>query len=360
MKFKLLIVVLIILQACKNETEITKVTSESITESIYASGIVKSKNQYQAFASVSGIIDSVYVSEGDTIKSGEIILSITSRTQKLNKENALLTSGYTDAAANQGKVKAAMVIMELNLNKLQNDSIMYARQSALWQQKIGTQVEWEQRQLAWLNSKSAYYAAVVNYNDVKRQVNFISDQSKKLLSISMANEGDYRLKSEIDGLVYSLLKNKGEIVTAQTPIAVIGDSHHFILEMQVDEYDILKIKIRQTVIITMDSYKGKTFEALVSKIDPLMNERSKTFLVEALFNEQMPLLYPNISVEASIIVQTKSNVLLIPRDYLLNDSTVLKIKNEKVKIKTGLKDYQKVEVLSGLTKDDEILKPKNE
>ena len=66
MKFKLLIVVLIILQACKNETEITKVTSESITESIYASGIVKSKNQYQAFASVSGIIDSVYVSEGDT------------------------------------------------------------------------------------------------------------------------------------------------------------------------------------------------------------------------------------------------------------------------------------------------------
>ncbi|MCC6371763.1 MAG: efflux RND transporter periplasmic adaptor subunit [Bacteroidia bacterium] len=243
---------------------------------------------------------------------------------------------------------------------MKNDSIMFTRQNALWLQKVGTQVEWEQRQLAWQNSKNAYYAAIVNYADVKRQVNFTSEQSKKLLSISKANEGDYVLKSEIDGMVYSLLKNKGEIVSPQTPVAVIGDSQHFILEMQVDEYDILKIKIGQTVIITMDSYKGQTFEAAISKIDPLMNERSKTFLVEALFKEKMPLLYPNISFEASIIIQTKAKALIIPRNYLLNDSIILKTDNKQVKVKTGLMDYQKVEILSGLNAGEEIIKPEND
>lgn len=357
MKLRAIIITLFILQSCKSKIEKTKPTQETITESIYASGIVKSKNQYQAFASVNGIIDTLFVIEGDTVKAGSLLLSISSHTQKLTKENAELAASFTDANANQGKVNAAKLLMELSLSKLKNDSTMFARQSSLWQQKIGTQVEWEQRQLAYQNSKAAYYSALVNYKDIKRQVDFTSAQSKKLLSISKANEGDYLLRSEIDGIVYSLEKSKGEIVTAQTPVAVIGDSKHFILEMQVDEFDILKIRIGQTVIITMDSYKGKVFEARVTKIDPLMNERSKTFLVEALFNEQVPLLYPNISFEASIIFQTKNNALLIPRNYLLNDSTVLKNKGEKVKIKTGLMDYQKVEILSGLRVTDEIIKP---
>ncbi|MCC6371873.1 MAG: efflux RND transporter periplasmic adaptor subunit, partial [Bacteroidia bacterium] len=88
MKVRLLIVTLIILQSCKNKTEKTKATFATITESVYASGIVKSKNQYQAFASASGIIDTIYVTEGDTLKTGAKLLAISSHTQKLNKENA--------------------------------------------------------------------------------------------------------------------------------------------------------------------------------------------------------------------------------------------------------------------------------
>jgi multidrug efflux pump subunit AcrA (membrane-fusion protein) len=357
MKLRLLICAFLFLQSCKSKIEKTKPVRETITESVYASGVVKSRNQYQAFASVNGIIDTLYVMEGDTIKIGSPILSVSGHTQRLNMENAELAAGFADAEANQGKVNAAKLMMELAFNKLKIDSSMFARQSALWQQKIGTQVEWEQRQLAYQNSKSAYYSAVVNYKDIKRQVDFTSAQAKKLLSISMSNMGEYVLRSEIDGVVYSLEKSKGEIVTAQTPVAVIGDARHFILDMQVDEFDILKIRIGQIVIVTMDSYKGETFEARITKINPLMNERSKTFTVEAMFNDRQPLLYPNISFEASIIVQTKSNALLIPRSYLVNDSTVLTDKNKKLTIKTGLMDYQKVEVLSGLSVNDELIKP---
>jgi hypothetical protein len=89
-----------------------------------------------------------------------------------------------------------------------------------------------------------------------------------------------------------------------------------------------------------------------------MNERSKTFLVEATFVKAPEILYPNISFEASIVLKTKAKALLIPRNCLMRDSLVIKGNGDTAVVKTGLKDYQKIEILSGLNSDDEIIIPK--
>lgn len=352
-----LLSLLLLLFSCKSKKETIKPEVSSITESVYASGIIKSKNQYQVFPSVSGIVDSVLVTEGDSVNSGSIILIISGKAQKLNKELAQLSAAYADAEANKGKLNDVSMLRELAKNKMQNDSLLYFRQKNLWDKQIGSKSELEQRQLAYLNSKTAYNSAQVKYEDLKRQLEFTSAQSKKNLQLSGVLENDYSVESDIKGIVYSVLKSKGEIAGPQTPVAIIGDASNFILEMQVDEYDILKLKKGQKVLVTMDSYKGKVFEAEVSKINPLMNERSKTFLVEAEFLNKPDLLYPNITFEASIVIQVKKDALIIPRNYLLNDSTVLKGDDEKVIIRTGLKDYQKIEVLSGISAQDELVKP---
>jgi hypothetical protein len=88
-----------------------------------------------------------------------------------------------------------------------------------------------------------------------------------------------------------------------------------------------------------------------------MNERSKSFSVEAVFLTQPPVLYPNLTAEANIVIQEKKRALTIPVNYLVNDSTVLISKNKTRVVKTGLKDYQKVEILNGLTAGDIIYKP---
>lgn len=88
-----------------------------------------------------------------------------------------------------------------------------------------------------------------------------------------------------------------------------------------------------------------------------MNDRSKSFLAEATFTNPPKQLYPNVTFEANIIIAIKEKALTIPRNYLLNDSTVLGSNGDKIIITTGLKDYKKIEVLSGLTEQDEIIKP---
>ena len=348
----------LIVFSCKSKIEKIKPIIQSISESIYASGKLKSKNQYEGFVTVNGNIDHIFVSEGDTVEIGTPILSISNQTQKLNKENAELSAEFADYDKNLGKLIDAKSMIYIANNKLKNDSALFFRQKELWNQQVGSKIEYEARELAYQNSKASFYSATLKYKDLQRQLKFNASQSKKNLLITSNLESDYTMKSEIDGIVYSLNKKKGEIVNPQIPLAVIGDAKNFTLEMQVDEYDILKVTNGQLVIVTMDSYKNKVFKAKVTKIYPLMNVKSKTFLVEATFTNPPAKLYPNISFEANIVLHTKEKSMLIPRSFLLNDSLVVKSNGDKVAVKTGLKDYQMVEILSGISVEEELQKPK--
>ena len=345
--------------SCKNNEEKIKPTVESISESVYASGIIKSKNQYQVFASVNGLVENIFVSEGDTVKTGSPILSIINETSKLNTENARLAANYTDLNSNTQKLNELKLAIDLARSKFNNDSLLYTRQQKLWNDMIGSKIELEQRELGYENSKTALESAILRYNDLKKTLNFNAEQSKNNLNISRTVENDFLVKSKINGKVYALLKERGEMVNTQTPLAIVGDASEFILELQVDEYDIVKVELGKKVFVSLDSYKGQLFEAAVTKINPLMNERSKTFTIEAEFTDQPPVLYPNLTLEATILIRTKDNALIIPRNYILQEEYVTKADGEKVKIKLGLKDYQKAEVLEGLSKDDEIIIPQN-
>ena len=349
--------VIFLMASCENKQEKIQATVENISESVYASGIVKSKDQYQVYASVNGIIKKILVTEGDVVKKGDPLAIILNETSKLNADNARLTADYSALSANMDKLNELKVNLDLAKSKVANDSLLMVRQQNLWLQQIGTRIDLEQKELAYKNSTTAYEAAIYRYNDLKKQLQFAASQSEKNVEISKSIEDDYIIRSEINGKVYSVLKENGEIVTMQNPVAVIGSSDEFITELQVDEYDIAKIKLGQKVLLSFDSYKDQVFEASISKINPLMNERSKSFTIEAIFTTKPAALYPNLTNEANIIIQTKQKALTIPRNYLIDDSLVLTDNNKMKKVITGLKDYQKVEILSGLSATDYILKP---
>ncbi|TNE62708.1 MAG: efflux RND transporter periplasmic adaptor subunit [Bacteroidetes bacterium] len=70
-----------------SESEVIYPEVRTITESVYASGLIKAKNQYEAFALGSGPIEEIFVSEGDTVKIGTPIMKIFSEREKLNRES---------------------------------------------------------------------------------------------------------------------------------------------------------------------------------------------------------------------------------------------------------------------------------
>lgn len=343
--------------SCGDKKESILPVVQPITESVYASGIVKSKNQYQVFPNVSGVIETIFVKEGDSVKVGQPILKIYNLVQELNKENAELTAAYSDFNSNQGKLNDAFLAIGLARDKMYNDSLLFNRQQNLKEEGIGTEIEYEQSMLNYHNSKNAYYSAKVRYDDLKRQIDFNAAQTKKNVQISSTLANELTVISKIDGVIYDVTKEEGEMVNTQTALAVIGDATEFELEMQVDENDIMKIKIGQQVFVTLDSYEDMSFEGSIIQIDPMMNQSTKTFTVTAKFLEQPAVLYPNMNFEANIVIQTKEEALLIPRNYLLGDSLVIKSNGDTVLVEVGLKDYKMAEILSGISATDEITKP---
>ncbi len=351
------IIVALLLFSCKSKQETIQPVEQKISESVYASGIIKSKNQYEVFSLVNGLVEKLLVSEGDMIKNGDPILQLSNTTAQLNAENARITADYAAMAANNEKINEGKISIDLAKTKMQNDASLLQRQQNLWAQQIGTRNELDMRELSYKSSVNAYESARLRLAELQKQLSFQAKQSQKNLQISTTQSGDYIIKSNANGRVYSILKEKGEMVNTQSPVALVGDGNAFSLELQVDEYDIAKVKPGQKIVLSMDSYKGQVFEAVVEKVIPVMNERSKSFTIEAGFVKQPAYLFPNLSCEANIVIREKAKALTIPRAYLLEGDFVLLANKEKRKVTTGLKDYKLVEIISGLNVNETILKP---
>jgi len=356
MKFCLAGIVLLVLISCGKRQESIFPTEEKITSSVYASGTIKSLSQYEVYSKVGGIIDQILVKEGDQVKMGQVIYHLSSKAQELSYENAKLLANYSSENSNQEKLNQAQTDMEIAQLKVDNDLSLLERQKKLWSSDIGTKNELEQRELIFKNSLALFNASKLKLNDLKKQIAFQSKQTEKNAAITSSSMNDYVIKSDRAGKVYSLAKEKGEMISTQLPIAIIGDANKFYIELQVDEYDITKLKKGQIAIISLDSYKGQSFEARIEKIYPLMNDKTKSFKVDAVFTIQPKNLFPNLSAQANIVIEVKEKVLTIPRAYLIDNEYIYLSNNEKRKVKTGLMDYEKVEIDSGLSVKDAIVK----
>ncbi|RYG32909.1 MAG: HlyD family efflux transporter periplasmic adaptor subunit, partial [Chitinophagaceae bacterium] len=307
----------LLLFACnKNKEKLIQPTVQDITESVYASGTVKSLHQYEVFSSVNGIVGRLVAKEGDTISKGDPILKLVNEIPALSAENARIAATYSSVAFNTDKLNELKVNIGLAREKMKNDSGLLSRQQNLWAQGIGTRNELEQRELAWKSARTAYEAALLRYQDLRKEIDFAARQSAKNLQINNSISNDYTIRSQQSGRVYKILKDPGEMVTMQTPVAIVGSSSEFIMELNVDEYDIGKIKHGQKVFASMGSHSEKLLEGTITKIETIIDERTRSFQVEAAFASPPAGLYPNMTIEANILISTKKSALTIPRTFL--------------------------------------------
>lgn len=344
------------LMACGKKQESIHPITEKITASVYASGTVKSQSQYEVYSKVNGIIEKILVSEGAEVKKGQPIIALSNKAQALSLENAKLLANYSSKESNQEKLNQAQNELEVAKLKMDNDASLLERQKKLWANEIGTKNDIDQREIAYKNSTAQYNASKLKLNDLQKQIEFQAKQTNKTAAITSSTLNDFIIKSEQDGKIFSINKLVGEMVSSQMPVAVIGDAKHFYVELQVDEYDIAKLKQGQKVMVSMDSYKGKVFEAVINKIYPIMNAKSKSFKVDADFTQQPENLFPNLSAQANIIIEVKEKTITIPRAYLIDNEYVYLQNKEKRKVKVGLMDYEKVEIISGITTSDALVK----
>ena len=350
----------LIISCNKNGENSIKPTLGTITESVYASGVVKAEGQYTIYPAVNGVLKDINVKVGQSLDQGQPLFVIDNEKALLSTENARLA--YQLSQENNRYVLDKISEMEARVqaakDRLALDKSVYERNKNIKQYNVISEVEYERVELAYKNSKSNYEASVKQLSQLKTQLLNEQNRNNINLKINQKSENDFIVKSEFSGELFDVIVKKGALVSPQTPLAIIGKINAYVLELEVDENDMVKVILGQKMEVTLDSYKGKVFEAIINKIYPIMDERSRTFKIEAHYVKTPIKLYPNLTAEANIIIKTKKNALTIPKSYLIEDEYVMVNEDKKRKVKIGLSDYKNVEILDGLSAEEIIYKPK--
>lgn len=344
----------------KKEVEAIQPKKGNVTESVYASGVIKAENQYTVFSTVNGVLQKINVTVGQSISQGQSLFEIESEKAALNTENARLAYQLSQESSRyiQDKISEMESKVQIAKDRLALDLSIYNRNKKIKEYKVISEVEYERVELAYKNSKSNYESALNQLSQLRSQLKNDQNRNNINLRINEKTQSDFTIKSAFSGELFDVLVKEGTLVSPQTPLAIIGKKNAYVLELDVDENDMVRVAVGQKLVVTLDSYKGKAFDATVDKIYPIMDERSRTFKIEAHFDAPPTKLYPNLTAEANIIIATKKNVLTIPKSYVIDGQFVLVNEDEKRKVKIGLNDYQNVEVLEGLSATETIYKPK--
>lgn len=272
-------VVMLLVSCSKNSTEEVQPKNGTVTESVYASGVIQAENQYTVFSTVSGFLETINVTVGQEITKGQSLFQIESDKAQLNTDNARLA--YELSNNNNHLIQDKISEMELKVqsakDKLTLDESVYKRSKNVREYNAISEVDFEKAELAYKNSKSAYASTLKQLSQLKIQLQSEQKRNNINLKISQKSQSDFTVKSAFSGELFDVLVKEGTLISPQTPLAIIGKKNSYLLELDVDENDMVRVQAGQKILVTMDSYKGQVFDATVYKIYPIMDVRSRTF-----------------------------------------------------------------------------------
>jgi multidrug efflux pump subunit AcrA (membrane-fusion protein) len=348
------------LNACSGSEETYEVREREFNEAVYASGQVMPAEYRFMEVNAAERIMKILVEEGDAIESGNIIAVL--GTPSENRQLEILTSQVALARDMAGEESAVLDELQartrLAQEKFRQDSLDAIRYQQLAEEKAVSQREAEKVQLEAESSRTEHHALQRQYESRRNELNRnVLNAEQQLAQLSQSREGKI-LESPINGKVFRIYHKEGSLAQPGEPVAMVGDADRYKLELLVDERDISRVKLGQTVYFQTEAHADKQFEARISKVVPVLQRESRSFEVEAEVVSAEEL-YPQSSVEANILIRNSPNALVIPADFLISDDSVgLRRGNNirTVKIGTGARDGSWVEVRSGLKAGDIIAK----
>ena len=197
-------------------------------------------------------------------------------------------------------------------------------------------------------------------NQVKKSALSVSDAELSLKGLQ-DDLDQYSISSPIAGKVIQKTVKAGDKVASQqgsTSMAVIADLSALTMTMNIDELDISSVKVGQDVEVTADALENQVFHGVVNKVSVIGTSQNgvTTYPVEVLLSDvENTDLIPGMNVSATIVLEKKDDVLLIPTTAVKRGNKVKILgSGEEVEIETGIDDGTQVEVLSGLSEGDQV------
>ncbi len=373
--------------AQQEQIQTEKVAKGTIVSSVSASGQISGANSIPVNTQATGVVNEVYVNNGDAIEAGKPIAKITLDQNGQQKQSAAWAT-YQSAVnslqtAQQGKLSAdaQMWSDQQALQNAQNDqNYKNANITNPTTKRDYTDLEKQSIDSAVIQAQKSFTASETKYKQADTSITAAQAQvSSTWFSYQQASN---TITAPITGTVTGLTLQKGTVISSQTQssssntsttastnasssqkIASIDTGAIPIVNISVSEIDVPKIKTGDRATITLDALPDKTYTGSVSSIDTSgsVNSGVTTYPVIITLDTASSEIYPNMSATAGIITDSKEDVLLVPSTAVQTQngqSTVRIKKNSQVSsvpVEIGISSDTQTEIVSGLSEGDDVV-----
>ena len=313
----------------------------SIQKTSVVTGTVIPEDEVDIKPQLNGIIDNILVEEGDIVEIGQLIAII----KVVPDERSVYGA--------RAQVTAARLTV-------QNAERQIKRAKELFEKQIISQQDYEDADL--------------NYNTAKE--NLIAAQNDLEIlrkgSVAGSSTANTNIRATVSGTILEIPVKLGDQVIAAnnfnegTSVAIIADLNKMIFEGQVDEAEVGKLELGQSLKVNMAAIPGREFDAILKFVAPKGTEQGGAvqFKIEAdLTLDEDTFVRAGYSANGSLVVENKQEIMVIAEALLQFDRRTqlpyveVEISDqnfERRDVTTGLSDGIKVEILSGVSMDDKI------
>lgn len=312
----------------------------TIKKKTVATGKVVPEDQVEIKPQISGIIEEVFVKEGEIVATGDLIARI-----KVVPNEAALNSAI-------GRVDNAKIV-------LNNSEIDYKRNKTLYDKGV--------------ISNQDFIAIELRYNQAKQEL-INAENDLKIIQLGTAGKGaaNTNIRATVAGTVLDIPVKKGDQVIESnnfnpgTTVATIADLTVMIFEGQVDEAEVGKLKMDMPLTISLGAINDKTFDARLRFVAPqgIEEQGAVQFKIEANVSlDSNFFVRAGYSANATIVIGEKKNTLAIKEALVQFDENTqqpfveLDLGDQQFQrkdVELGISDGIMVEVLDGLTMDDKV------
>ena len=328
-----------------NKSAIVYDTQTAITTSIERKTVVTGKvipeDEVEIKPQIQGIIEALFVEEGDLVNTGDLLAKIKVVPNEQNLNSA------------EGRLANSRIV-------LKNAEIELNRNKDLYEKGIISKQNFDNVQLRFNQSKQDVSNAVSD-------LQIIRSGSK-----GGAASANTNIRATVPGTVLEIPVEEGFQVIASnsfnagTTIATIADLNKMICEGKVDEAEVGKLRVGMPLEVNLGAIEDQALEAQLKFIAPKGNEEQGAvqFIIEAdLFLNDSIFVRAGYSANASLVLERKDSIMAIPEALLQFDRETeepyVEVQTEDQKferkdVEIGISDGVNVEIISGLTKEDQI------
>jgi len=334
------------------------VTRTALTATVSGSGSVAVAGVTEVQPGITGTVEDLSVKLGDTVKAGQVLFTIV---------NDDLDAAVTRAKASYSQAKQQVQQAKISLTQANND--LYNAQHPSAQGTVTPVVDSRTVTLA----KQRVTAASMGVTSANLNLNSASTALKQA-----QDTADKRtVTAPVGGLITALTATNGQSLTGggsssasaagsgSTGAVEISDLGTLRARVQVNEVDLVKIKLGQKATVIFDALPNDAASGTVSAIAPTgtSTQGVVTYDVDITLDTIDARLRPNMSCTVDIVVETKDSALVVPTSALRTDSATKKkyvividgTRSSQVDVTTGLVVGTNTEILSGLKEGDTIV-----